>query len=86
MNAKGAIKRCWSGDCYVTADKSLYSNPLASAFLFNGVMFDVSDLPLPRKRKLSFSLYRRAGYFRLKRYPCTINDNPVDFWSQPGHL
>ena len=45
----GKLKRCWSGDCFFTQNRSFYSHPLTQAFLFYGTDFHEDNIPLPRK-------------------------------------
>lgn len=52
----GRIKRCWSGDCYFTMDRSLLKHELMKGFLFYGTSFNHSDLPLPRKQHHEWGL------------------------------
>ena len=46
---EGKIKRCWTGDCLFTTNKSFYSHALTKAFLFYATDLNISNLPLPRK-------------------------------------
>jgi len=77
-DAQGKIKRCDSGDCLFTTNRSLLNHPLTKALLFYGTDFNISDLPLPREAHHEWGLLHEES---PKNQPMFLYDDILELFN-----